>query len=49
MLEAALNIKGGIAEELKFWKIEFNITKSNKIEIGKYNGIVNFKYAENEE
>lgn len=49
MLEAALNIKGGIAEELRFWNIEFSIVKSNRVEIGKYNGIVNFKYAKSAE
>lgn len=49
MLEAALNIKGGIVEELKLWNLEVGIVKSTKLKIGKYNGIVNFKYAENSE
>ncbi len=49
MLEAALNIKGGVAEELRFFKIEVSIAKSDQLTIGKYNGIVNFKYAKNAE
>ncbi len=46
MLSAALNLKGGIVDQLKsLYGFEISISKSDNIKIDKYNGIVNFKYA----
>lgn len=48
-LEAGLNIREGIIDILKLYKIEVNVTKSSKIKIEKYSGAVNFKYAQSVE
>lgn len=45
-MEAALNIRGGVVEELRFYNLEIKVSKTAKLTIGKYNGILNFKYAE---
>lgn len=45
-LEAALMIKGGVADYLKSWSIELNIKKQDEVKVPRYSGIVNFKYAE---
>lgn len=48
MLSAALNLKGGIADQLKnLYGFEISVSKSDNLKIDKYNGIVNFKYAKN--
>lgn len=44
-LEAGLNIREGIIDVLKLYKIEVNVTKMSKIVMEKYSGSVNFKYA----
>ncbi|MBZ4644979.1 MAG: hypothetical protein PWR27_637 [Petroclostridium sp.] len=44
-LEAALNLRGGVRDILGQWGIEFNVKKSNKILVPRYNGVINFKYA----
>ena len=48
-LEAGLNIREGIIDILKLYKIEVNVTKTSKVKIEKYSGAVNFKYAHNAE
>ncbi len=45
-MEAALNIRGGVVEELKFYNLEIKVSKTAKQTVEKYNGILNFKYAE---
>lgn len=45
-LEAGLNIRDGVVDVLRAFKIDVTITKSNKIQIPKYNGSVTFRYAE---
>ncbi len=45
-LEAGLNIRDGVVDVMRAFKIEVTITKSNKIQIPKYNGTVTFQYAE---
>ena len=49
VLEAGLNIREGIIDVLKLYKIEVNVTKSSKVKIEKFNGATNFKYAQNAE
>ena len=44
-LEAALNLRGGVVDVLRQWGIEVEIKRSNKIQISRYRGFVNFKYA----
>lgn len=44
-LEAALMLKGGIVDTLKYWGIEVSIKKSDKIDLPAYSGNLNFKYA----
>lgn len=44
-LEAGLNIRDGVVDELKHYKIGVTIKKSDKISIGRYNGAFNPKYA----
>ncbi len=48
-LDSALNMRGGIADELKRSTIDVNVTKSDKIQIGKYTGTVTFSYAQDYE
>lgn len=45
-LEAGLNIRDGVVDVMRAFKIDVTITKSNKIQIPKYNGTVTFKHAE---
>ncbi len=45
-LEAGLNIRDGVLDIMRAFKIDVTITKSNKIQIPKYNGVVTFNYAE---
>lgn len=45
-LEAGLNIRDGVVDVMRAFKIDVTITKSNKIQIPKYNGTVTFQYAE---
>ncbi len=45
-LEAGLNIRDGVVDVMRAFKINVTITKSNKIQIPKYNGTVTFKHAE---
>lgn len=50
MLEAALKLKGGIIDQLKsLYGFDISIAKSAEIKIGKYSGIVSFKYAKSAE
>ena len=44
-LEAALMIKGGVSDYLKSWSINVSVKKEERIEIPRYSGVVNFKYA----
>lgn len=46
-LESAINIRGGIAEELKKSSIGINVTKSDKLSVPAYVGVVTFSYAVN--
>jgi len=48
-LESGLNIREGIVDILKLYKIEVNVTKSSKVKIEKYSGVPSFKYAQNAE
>ena len=48
-LEAGLNIREGIIDVLKLYKIEVNVTKSSKITIEKYSGAIGFKHAQTAE
>ncbi|MGE4284243.1 MAG: DUF881 domain-containing protein, partial [Clostridia bacterium] len=45
-LEAALNLRNGVRDILGQWGIEFTVKKSNKILVPRYNGVINFKYAQ---
>lgn len=45
-LEAGLNIRDGVVDVMRAFKIDVTITKSNKIQIPKYNGNKTFQYAE---
>ena len=45
-LEAGLNIRDGVVDVMRAFKISVTITKSNKVSIPKYNGTVTFQYAE---
>ncbi len=45
-LEAGLNIRDGVVDIMRAFQIEVNITKSNKLQIPKYNGPVTFTHAE---
>lgn len=44
-LEAGLNIREGIVDVLKLYKIEVNVTKMSKIVIEKYSGTLSYQYA----
>ncbi len=44
-LEASLMLKGGIVDTMRYWGIEVNIKKSDKLVIPGYGGTLNFKYA----
>ncbi|TZE82044.1 DUF881 domain-containing protein [Calorimonas adulescens] len=44
-LEAALMLKGGVVDTLRYWGIEISIKKADKIIVPRYNGTLNFKYA----
>ena len=44
-LEAGLNIRDGVVDVMRAFKISVTITKSNKVQIPKYNGTITFKYA----
>ncbi len=45
-LEAGLNIRDGVVDVMRAFKIDVTITKSNKLQIPKYKGTVTYKYAE---
>lgn len=45
-LEAGLNIRDGVVDVMRAFKISVTITKSSKVQIPKYNGTITFKYAE---
>lgn len=44
-LQAALELRGGIVEALRYWGIEVSIKTSNDITIPAYNGVIQFKYS----
>jgi len=48
-METALNIRGGILDELRDSTIGVNVTKNTKMKIGKYMGTVELYYAEDSE
>ena len=48
-LEAGLNIRDGVVDVMRAFKIDVTITKSNKVQIPKYNGNVTFQYADKKE
>jgi len=48
-LESALNIRGGILDVLKLYKISVNVTKSASVKLDKYTGNVAFSYAKKSE
>lgn len=46
-LTAAVNLNGGVVDILKnLWKIEVEVKEYSKVDVPKYSGAVNFKYAE---
>lgn len=45
-LEAGINIRDGVVDVMRAFKIDVTVTRSNKIQIPKYNGAVTYKYAE---
>lgn len=45
-LEAGLNIRDGVVDVMRAFKIDVSITKSNKLQIPKYKGTVTYKFAE---
>lgn len=45
-LEAALKLKGGIAEELEYYGISVSIKKEQDIFVPRYSKVLEFKYAE---
>ncbi len=47
-LESALTIRGGVLDVLKLYNIQVNVTKSDKVKIGKYTGHMSFTYAKTE-
>lgn len=47
-LKGALELKGGIVDNLKIWGIQVHIEKKQKITIPGYKGIIDFKYAKEE-
>lgn len=44
-LESAMNIRGGILDILKLYKIDVNVTKSTSIKLDKYSGATTYSYA----
>ena len=44
-LEAAMNLNGGVIDNLHVWGFDINLTKQNELTIPKYNGTVNFSSA----
>jgi len=44
-LEAAMNLNGGVIDNMKVWGFSISITKHKKLTIPKYNGTVNFSSA----
>ncbi len=44
-LEAAMNLNGGVIDNMKVWGFRIVMTKENEITIPKYNGAVNFSSA----
>ena len=44
-LEAALNLNGGVIDNLRIWDFEISISKSQNLTIPKYDGIISQKYA----
>ncbi len=45
-LESGLNMREGIIDVLKLYKIDVNVTKLSKVRIEKYTGSANFEHAE---
>lgn len=44
-LEAAMNLNGGVIDNMKVWGFSISITKQEKLTIPKYSGTVNFSSA----
>lgn len=44
-LESALNIRGGVLDVLRLYKIDVNVTKKSIIKMDKYSGNIDFNYA----
>jgi len=44
-LSAAMNLNGGVIDNMKVWGFTISITKNNKLVIPKYSGTVNFSSA----
>jgi uncharacterized protein YlxW (UPF0749 family) len=44
-LASALNLRGGVKESLKYWGIELQINKSDKVVIPAYEGTIRHEYA----
>lgn len=45
-LEAALMIKGGVSDYLKSWSINLSVEQQDNVDIPRFAGVVNFKYAQ---
>ena len=45
-LEAGLNIRDGVVDVIRAFKIDVTIPKSNSLQIPKYNGTITYQYAE---
>lgn len=44
-LESAMNIRGGVLDVLKLYKIQVNVTKSSSVKLDKYQGNTSYTYA----
>ena len=44
-LEAAMNLNGGVIENMKFWGFTIELNKHEELTIPKYNGTINFSSA----
>lgn len=48
-LESALRLRGGVVETLKFWGINVQVKRSDKVEVPAYKGTRHFEFAKPEE
>jgi len=48
-LESALRLRGGVVETLKFWGINVNVKRSDKVEVPAFKGTRHFEFAKPKE